>query len=731
MKPINCNAKANLIVSNLVFCVMIVFFYSCGSGSSGGSSGTGSVSFGLTLQDSDTSRALNNRAANDSEIRFECKTETYEIATIEAQVLDENGELLAEGGPFDCEDGQGDISGVEAGDNRKAKVSAKNSAGIVIFAGESGPLTVEGGKTTEAGTITLNRVEVAPVAKDDTATTDEDTPTTINVLGNDEDANGDTLTVSAVNQGRIGTVTTDGTSVTYTPNADLNGSDSFSYTVSDGTGTPDSTATVRVTVTPVNDPPVARDDSFENANSLQVFSVDNALDVLNNDEDPVENDPLNITRIISPPSRGGSVRINSNGDGLLYTPATGFFGTETFEYEITDVPGGTLSPETAAANVTVNVTATISRVSVNRDDSDANLLSERPAMNLDGRFVAFVSEATDLIQDDTNGRSRDVFVRDRQQKATDLISVSTNGIQGDDDSGVILGDRDTEQDTISVSSDAAGRFVAFSSISTNLVDGTTDAFVIDIFVRDREPGMERTERVSVDMDDGEPNGDSTSPSISEDGQFVAFQSDATDLVNDDTRTGVTDIYVRDRRPGMEGTERISINTNDEEPNGNSFDPSISADGQFVAFESEATDLVIDDTRTFVRDIYVRDRQPGMERTERISINTNGEEPNGHSFNPSISADGRFVVFESDANDLVDQDNNNQRDIFVRDRIENKTARVSIAFDGSEPDLGAFNSVISADGLFVAFDSLAENLVEDDANDVRDVFEARNPLIAAP
>ena len=259
MKLVNRNAKANLILSRFVFCAMIVFLYSCGSGGGGddSSSGTGSVSFGLALQDQGTVEALNSQAvqalqaftigaAVSSEGQFECKTETYEIAKIEAQVFDENGELLAEGGPWDCEERKGTIGDIEAGENRIVKVFAKNPSGIVIFDGNSGRFTVEAGKTVDLGTITLNRVEVAPVANDDTATTDEDMPKTINVLGNDEDANGDTLTVSAVDptSSKGATITDLGNGTfTYDPTtsatlnalaATVTSPDTFSYTVTDG-----------------------------------------------------------------------------------------------------------------------------------------------------------------------------------------------------------------------------------------------------------------------------------------------------------------------------------------------------------------------------------------------------------------------------------------------------------------------------------------------------------------
>jgi hypothetical protein len=162
MKIVNRNAKANLILSRFVFCVMIIFLYSCGNDGSGDdSSGTGSVSFGLALQDSGTIRALNNRQLEENNSQFECQTADYEIATIEAQVVDENENLLAEGA-FDCDDRRGDISNVEAGDNRKAKVFAKDSDGVTIFAGESDePFSVVGGEVTDAGLITLLPVDDA------------------------------------------------------------------------------------------------------------------------------------------------------------------------------------------------------------------------------------------------------------------------------------------------------------------------------------------------------------------------------------------------------------------------------------------------------------------------------------------------------------------------------------------------------------------------------------------
>ena len=165
MKILNRNAKATLILSRFVFCAMIVFLYSCGSDGSGDdSSGTGAVSFSLEMQETRIFRALNFRALSNSESQFECQTDTYQIATIEAQVVDENNELLAEGGPWDCEDRQGTISDVEAGDGRIVKVSAKDESGKVVAEGKSDPVTVIAGQTVNAGMIILELENLAPVA---------------------------------------------------------------------------------------------------------------------------------------------------------------------------------------------------------------------------------------------------------------------------------------------------------------------------------------------------------------------------------------------------------------------------------------------------------------------------------------------------------------------------------------------------------------------------------------
>ena len=229
-----------------------------------------------------------------------------------------------------------------------------------------------------------------------------------------------------------------------------------------------------------------------------------------------------------------------------------------------------------------------------------------------------------------------------------------------------------------------------------------------------------TKRVSVDSLGAQGIGDSEGPSISAHGRFVAFYSSAANLVGSDTN-GARDVFVRDRKTGK--TTRVSVNSHGAQANGESFAAPISADGRFVAFLSSASNLVGGDTNG-ARDVFVRDRKAG--KTRRVSVDSHGAQGNGDSFIPSISADGRFVAFYSDAANLVAGDGNAAGDGFVRDRKAGRTKRVSVASHGTQGNDTSFPPSISADGRFVAFTSLANNLVAGDTNGASDIF-ARGPL----
>ncbi len=257
-----------------------------------------------------------------------------------------------------------------------------------------------------------------------------------------------------------------------------------------------------------------------------------------------------------------------------------------------------------------------------------------------------------------------------------------------------------------------GRYVAFETQADNLVPDDTNAKT-DILVHDLWTG--ETTRVSVSSD-GEPgDGHSYSPAISADGRYIAFHSEAGNLVPDDTNRWC-DVFVHDLYTGR--TERVSIPATGGEADRLSSSPTISADGRYVAFCSLATNMVLEDTNQKA-DIFVRDRE--MLTTRRISVSSDGDQSNGLSASPSISSDGRYIAFQSYATNLVEDDTNGHADIFVHDGISYATIRASMAWSGLQANGFCDHPSISGDGHYVAFHSYASNLVRNDTNDSADVF----------
>ena len=282
---------------------------------------------------------------------------------------------------------------------------------------------------------------------------------------------------------------------------------------------------------------------------------------------------------------------------------------------------------------------------------------------------------------------------------TTRVSVDSGGAEGDGGSGMAW-----------ISAD--GRCVAFGSFASNLVSGDTNGRV-DIFVHDRVTGV--TERVSVDSSGAEANHDSAWVSISADGSVVAFSSWASNLVTGDTNS-LADVFVHDRSTGI--TECVSVDMGGVPGNNMSFFHSISADGRFVAFDSSSSNLVSGDTKNY-QDVFVRDRLTGI--TGRVSVDSSGNQANGNSYRPAISADGRFVAFSSSASDLVAGDSNGHIDGFVHDRSTGITELVSVDSSGSQGNGDSHPATISPDGQVVGFMSLATNLDANDNNSFTDVY----------
>jgi len=347
------------------------------------------------------------------------------------------------------------------------------------------------------------------------------------------------------------------------------------------------------------------------------------------------------------------------------------------------------------------------RVSVSTRGAESNGDSAWPSISKTGRFVAFESGATNLVGGDTNGVT-DIFVRDRETGVTRRVSRSTSGREANGGSSFA-----------SISAD--GRFVAFSSEASNLVPGD-DNGVRDVFVRNLETGA--TRRVSVSSAGTPSNGASYSTAISADGRFVAFDSAGSNLIGTD-QNAYSDIFVRDRERGT--TRRVSVGYDGVEGNGDSGSVSISADGRFVAYASDASNLVGGEDTNGFQDVFVRDRTIGI--TSRVSTSSAGiVQGNAGSNAPSISANGRFVAFASLASSLVGgEDTNGYRDVFMRDRRTGTTVRISMdATTTTQGNGDSYRSAISADGRFVAFESSASSLVVGDTNGDLDLF-LRGPL----
>jgi Tol biopolymer transport system component len=354
----------------------------------------------------------------------------------------------------------------------------------------------------------------------------------------------------------------------------------------------------------------------------------------------------------------------------------------------------------AAASAALAASPTTERVSVTPTGAGGNGSSYEPPMSADGRFVVFSSEASNLVDGDTN-HSLDVFIRDRQTGQTTLASVSSSGAQANGDSyrPAISGD---------------GRFVGFTSHASNLAPVDRQHAYYDVFVHDRQTGA--TTLVSEGPSGAPGNGESNHPSLSENGRFVAFSSDADNLVPGKTVHPAHHEFVRDMQTGK--IERIDVSSKGVQGDGDCHDPSISADGRFDAFTSRASNLVKGDTN-HAYDVFVRDRKLG--KTTRVSVSSTGQQANESSIHAWISGDGRYVTFESKATNLTPHDTNRASDIFIHDRKTGKTQLVSVGASGKGGNADSVMPSTTNHGGWVAFYSEASNLVPGDTNGVSDAF----------
>jgi hypothetical protein len=336
-----------------------------------------------------------------------------------------------------------------------------------------------------------------------------------------------------------------------------------------------------------------------------------------------------------------------------------------------------------------------------------NASSNLPQLSADGRFVAFVSAASNLVANDTNGTS-DVFVYTVSTGALEIVSVSSTGAQANGASGA----GSCGGNCFSLSAD--GRFVAFESLATNLAALDIDT-ASDIFLRDRQTGTTTLVSQTSAGQLGSGSIGSNRPAISGNGQFVVFESSRVLEASDTNNTG--DIYLRNLSAGT--TVRVNTSaTGAFTTSGFSARPSINNDGTIVAFRSVSNELVPNDnTSTTQRDIFVKNVSTGaIQRVQAPAV-----EPNGDSNELSLSGDGAVLYFHSAATNLIADDTNAVEDIFKRTVATGAIERVSLSTTGTQGSGASLFPKSNNDGTVVTFESSAANLVVSDTNARTDVF----------
>ena len=386
------------------------------------------------------------------------------------------------------------------------------------------------------------------------------------------------------------------------------------------------------------------------------------------------------------------------------------------------------------AEAQTTAVSTTTRLSVSSSDTEADDASTSPAASADGRFVAFASSATNLA---SGVSGLQVYLRDRDSDADGIFdepgSVSTTLISMNDSGEAASGN------AMDPAISADGRYVAFSSAATNLHPNAPDS-IYDIFVRDRQTGV--TAHVSISSAGDDANQQSYSPSISADGRYVVFHSWADNLTPLDTNSW-SDIFLHDRdsdadgifdEPGQVLTRRISVGLDSTNTDEVSMHPVISADGSTIVFASAASNLVANDTANswdvFISDISGSDIQ-------RISVSTSGGQADGDSGNSvdyqlGVSSNGRFITFESAATNMVSPPTDGLNNIFCYDRDSDEDGifdelgstamrRVSLPISGTQINDNAISPAISGNGRYVAYQSIASNIVDLANNFAADVY----------
>ena len=406
-----------------------------------------------------------------------------------------------------------------------------------------------------------------------------------------------------------------------------------------------------------------------------------------------------------------SVAYDSTSRTVTLTPASDLLAGSEYRATISSMVENSSGATPLAADYVWSFTVSPGVLLASKNDSGivGNNRSDISDIDGTGRYVVFESTATNLVANiSTNGLNQ-VYRKDTVTGEVNLVSSDSSNLQAANNASFSPAISDN------------GRFVVFHSAATNLSSITTSG-ILQVYIKDLTDGS--IELVSRDINATAGNATATNAVVSNDGRYVAFQSGATNL-STLNNNGAVQIYLKDMAD--ESVDMVSRETTlTGGANGLSANADISNDGRFVVFESNATNLVFPQT-TNINRIYLVDMNvPDI--IEPVSVDANGADAQGSSFNPAVSDNGRYVVFESNAANLDPAfDNNNATDVFLRDRSTPSTTLVSInPVTGESADNTSSNAVISGDGVYVAFQSRAGNIVVDDNPGVVDIY-VRNLL----
>ena len=315
-----------------------------------------------------------------------------------------------------------------------------------------------------------------------------------------------------------------------------------------------------------------------------------------------------------------------------------------------------------------------------------------PDVSADGRIVVLQSAIESALTG--NLGNQQIYAVDRLTGETSIVSVSSSGSRGNGDS-----------ESAEISAD--GRIVVFASEADNLVTGDVNG-ASDIFVHDRDTGI--TELVSRNSEGVFGNDRSLDPAVSPNGRYVVFSSVANNLFATDNDPAF-DVFLHDRVTNV--TEAIT-----EAAGTSGVEPSVDASGRFVTFSSLSNQLVPNDTN-LVQDIFLHDRF--LDQTNRVSLSSDETQANESSRRSRISASGEWIVFESNASNLVPDDSNEISDVFRHNRITGNTDRVSVATGGQQGNDYSGEPDISGTGRYISFRSFATNLVANGGNRASNIF----------